>query len=227
MDIGEPMLIPQVHFITNDTWELASSVAGDNGFPMVTDSPYGRGHLFVITIPNNVADLYRLPAAILDTIGASPARILPVRVTDGPSKVALYEYDNGSFVVESFNDEAVSVQVSVPATVTTLRNLETGALLQRLPSAPPAGPVSSPCLKRPHPASRSGFRRIPTRRSRRMPRSTEPAPEAGQPLLAGVELGGTKCICILGTGPQDIRAQVELPTEIAREHVGGDRGGAG
>lgn len=32
------------------------------------------------------------------------------------------------------------------------------------------------------------------------------------PLLAGVELGGTKCICILGTGPRDIRAQVEVPT---------------
>ncbi|HEY1898653.1 MAG TPA: ROK family protein [Steroidobacteraceae bacterium] len=32
-------------------------------------------------------------------------------------------------------------------------------------------------------------------------------------LLAGVELGGTKCICILGTGPTDIRAQVELPTQ--------------
>ena len=33
-----------------------------------------------------------------------------------------------------------------------------------------------------------------------------------EPLLAGVELGGTKCICILGSGPQHIRAQVELPT---------------
>jgi fructokinase len=32
-------------------------------------------------------------------------------------------------------------------------------------------------------------------------------------LLAGVELGGTKCICILGTGPEDVRAQVELPTQ--------------
>ncbi|HTV79324.1 MAG TPA: ROK family protein [Steroidobacteraceae bacterium] len=31
-------------------------------------------------------------------------------------------------------------------------------------------------------------------------------------LLAGVELGGTKCICVLGTSPGDIRAQVELPT---------------
>lgn len=31
-------------------------------------------------------------------------------------------------------------------------------------------------------------------------------------MLAGVELGGTKCVCILGAGPQDIRAQQVLPT---------------
>ncbi len=38
-------------------------------------------------------------------------------------------------------------------------------------------------------------------------------PAAGAPLLAGVELGGTKCICILGVDPTDIRAQVEVPTQ--------------
>ncbi|HZF15438.1 MAG TPA: ROK family protein [Steroidobacteraceae bacterium] len=31
-------------------------------------------------------------------------------------------------------------------------------------------------------------------------------------LLAGVELGGTKCVCILGTGPGDIRAQERVAT---------------
>jgi len=31
-------------------------------------------------------------------------------------------------------------------------------------------------------------------------------------LLAGVELGGTKCVCTLGTGPQDIREQWRVPT---------------
>jgi hypothetical protein len=138
IDIGEPMLIPQVHYITNDTWELASSVAGDNGFPMVTDSEYGKGHLFVMTIPNNAADLYRLPAGILNTYRRTAGSDLAVHLADGPSKVALYEYDNGSFVVESFNDEAVKVQVSVPATVTALRDLESGATLQKLPPAPQA-----------------------------------------------------------------------------------------
>jgi hypothetical protein len=135
LNIGDPMLIPQVHFITNDTWELASSVAGDNGFPMVTDSPYGKGHLFVLTIPNNAADLYRLPAAILDIYRRTASAELPVHLADGPSKVALYEYDNGTFVVESFNDEAVTVQLSVAATVTALRNLESGTLVQKSPPA--------------------------------------------------------------------------------------------
>jgi fructokinase len=31
-------------------------------------------------------------------------------------------------------------------------------------------------------------------------------------LLAGVELGGTKCVCVLSAGPSDIRAQERLPT---------------
>ncbi len=37
-------------------------------------------------------------------------------------------------------------------------------------------------------------------------------------LLAGVELGGTKCVCILGTGPDDVRAVERLPT-VEREET--------
>lgn len=33
-----------------------------------------------------------------------------------------------------------------------------------------------------------------------------------KPLFGGVELGGTKCVCCLGTAPDDIRAQVSVPT---------------
>jgi fructokinase len=35
---------------------------------------------------------------------------------------------------------------------------------------------------------------------------------ASKPLLGGVELGGTKCVCLLGTGPDDIRLQTSVPT---------------
>jgi hypothetical protein len=36
-------------------------------------------------------------------------------------------------------------------------------------------------------------------------------------LFAGVEMGGTKCVCILGSGPDDIRAVERLPTRAYDE----------
>jgi fructokinase len=36
--------------------------------------------------------------------------------------------------------------------------------------------------------------------------------KVSKPLLAGVELGGTKCVCLIGTGPDDIREQIAIPT---------------
>jgi fructokinase len=33
-----------------------------------------------------------------------------------------------------------------------------------------------------------------------------------RPLFAGVELGGTKCICLIASAPDDVRAQVSIPT---------------
>src|SRR3546814_14499750 len=35
---------------------------------------------------------------------------------------------------------------------------------------------------------------------------------ANSPLIAGLELGGTKCVAILGTGPDDVRARDTVPT---------------
>jgi len=37
------------------------------------------------------------------------------------------------------------------------------------------------------------------------------------PLIAGVELGGTKCICVLGSGPDNIRDEVRIPTTTPDE----------
>lgn len=39
----------------------------------------------------------------------------------------------------------------------------------------------------------------------------------GSPLIAGVELGGTKCVCILASGPEDIRDEVRIPTTTPGE----------
>jgi fructokinase len=40
---------------------------------------------------------------------------------------------------------------------------------------------------------------------------------ADAPLVAGIELGGTKCVCILARGPDDIQEEVRIPTTSAAE----------
>jgi fructokinase len=37
------------------------------------------------------------------------------------------------------------------------------------------------------------------------------------PLVAGVELGGSKCVCILATGPEDVRVTERIATRAPRE----------
>ena len=40
------------------------------------------------------------------------------------------------------------------------------------------------------------------------------------PLIAGIELGGTKCICILARGPDAIVAEERIPTTVPDETLG-------
>ncbi len=43
------------------------------------------------------------------------------------------------------------------------------------------------------------------------------------PLVGAVEIGGTKIICLVGSGPDDIRAEARLPTRGPHESVSGIR----
>ncbi len=41
-----------------------------------------------------------------------------------------------------------------------------------------------------------------------------------QPLVAGIELGGTKCVCVLAAGPETIVAEAQVPTTTPVETLG-------
>ncbi len=44
-------------------------------------------------------------------------------------------------------------------------------------------------------------------------------PNNSQPLFGGIEGGGTKFVCAVGTGPNDIRAEVRFPTTTPEETI--------
>jgi hypothetical protein len=140
---AEPVLIPQLGYRTNDSWELVSAIDGENGWPLLHDADYGKGHLYVLTVPENFSHFYRYPAAALNEIRRVLTAHLPVRI-EAPAKVSLFAYDNGTFVVHNFRDEAVDVTAALAqkrAAITDLNSNAQIATTQRRSIA--RGPVSA------------------------------------------------------------------------------------
>ena len=123
-------LIPQVRYQTNDSWEVVSAgrplTGGVSGFPILHKAKYMNAYLYVLTIPDDMGNLYDYPAAALTEIRRVMSQDLDFYL-DGPSKVSLFLYDNHTLIVENFNDEPVDIKlVCEPDRFKCLKNLEDG-----------------------------------------------------------------------------------------------------
>lgn len=125
----KPVLIPQIQYLTNDSWEIVSGISGDNGWPLLHEADYSKGHLYILTIPDNFADLYNLPAEVLNKIREVMGAQLNVQL-EGSSKISLYVYDNNTFIVESFLDKETSVAVASRTQFNTITDLVSGGQLK-------------------------------------------------------------------------------------------------
>jgi hypothetical protein len=74
---------------------------------------------------------------------------------DAPSRVALFTYDNGAFIVENYRGEEAEVTISLAGTPGSLREVTTGAALQ-----PIAEPPLPPNRRGPPAPERRSFRTV-------------------------------------------------------------------
>jgi hypothetical protein len=127
-----PIILPEIRYPTNDAWDIVSTLGSGTSYPILLDAGYSRGHLYVLAIPDNFGDLYRLPPAVLNRIKEVVMRDLPVRV-EGPAQVALFLYDNDTFIVESFQPQGSEVKIVADKRFARLRDMRTGQLLEGQP----------------------------------------------------------------------------------------------
>jgi hypothetical protein len=122
------VLLPEIDFLTNDSWELVRALVAGRGYPLLFVNRYSNGVIYVWAIPDNLNDLYRIPTEITSAVKNFIMNGFPVRM-EGPSQVALFPYDNNTLVVESYRDTEADAWVFVNQRDVKLRNLVTGEVL--------------------------------------------------------------------------------------------------
>jgi len=110
------ILINQIGYYTNDTWEMVSAgnplTGGTTGWPILHRGKYSKGNIYVLTIPDDFSDLYHYPEAALNQIRTVLSQDLKAKL-EAPALVSLFVYDNDKVIVESFLDKPVTVKVVV------------------------------------------------------------------------------------------------------------------
>ena len=138
------ILIPEIKYfniLTHDAWGDVLGVSpGGTTYPVLLSCDYSKGKLYVLTIPNDPADLYAFPSTALSVIRAALGSAEPIRIDSAPAQVALFRYDNNTFIVQNYLPTGAEVTVSVEGKVAHIEDLLTGK-------------VSTPA-----PATGSGFR---------------------------------------------------------------------
>jgi hypothetical protein len=111
--------IPQVRYNTNDSWELLTGLDSGVGYPVLLRSGYGKGMLYVLTIPDNMGELDEFPEEILTGIKKYMMKNFFV-TTESESDISLFVYDNNTFVVQSFKEHNSGVKIVLDGKFNTL-----------------------------------------------------------------------------------------------------------
>jgi len=133
------ILITQVKYNTNDAWEMISAgrplTNGVSGYPMALWAGYSKGRLYVITIPDDFGNLYDLPVGVLNVFRQILSKDLDIRI-DAPAKVSLFVYDNGTFIVNSFLDTPITVNINANENINSITDILSGTVIEKQPAEP-------------------------------------------------------------------------------------------
>lgn len=128
---GKEIGMPIADWKVNDCDYKAAMFSESMPNPLVTYTDYGDGRAYFINIPDDFADLYWLPDTVLDKYRSHLSRALPVRI-EGQAKVALFPYDNNTFVLQSFLEHGTVVRVYIKGDIGELTRLDSGGKMKRL-----------------------------------------------------------------------------------------------
>ncbi|MBQ4086579.1 MAG: hypothetical protein IJC54_08455 [Clostridia bacterium] len=121
----EQVMFEILNYKTNATVSDVTLIAGEDNFPIMTEDNYGRGRFFILNLPENFADLYKLPLEVIAGINKHLSMGQRVYLGCRP-KFNLFAYDNNVYILQSYRPMADKARVIVRGACRGLRDLETG-----------------------------------------------------------------------------------------------------
>ncbi len=138
---AEKVLFRALDYKTNASVSNVSLLAGEDNYPILTEDNYGKGRFFILNVPENFADLYKLPLEVIQGINKHLSMGQRVYLGCAP-KYSLLAYDNNVYGLYCFRPMADACQVIVRGACKGLRDLESGMVYdacQPLPLPTPRG----------------------------------------------------------------------------------------
>ena len=126
---AKEIMIPQLDYCTNDVWEMAGAYGTDNNFPIVLRWAYSNGNISVITIPDDMGDLYNYPVEVLDVIKDQFYQTTEIKIS-APAGVQLFVYDNDTIIIRSDLPYVTLATLQLPDGKTKVTDLVTGRVLE-------------------------------------------------------------------------------------------------
>lgn len=121
----EKILFEVLDYKTNATWADILVAAGEDNFPVLTEDFYGKGRLLILNVPENFADLYKLPGEVISALNKQVSAGQPVYFASEP-KMSLIAYDNGTYCLHSFRPMGSVARLVVRGKCAGFKDLETG-----------------------------------------------------------------------------------------------------
>jgi hypothetical protein len=121
-----PCLFPEINHANNASWSLLNGGDGDYHCPLFIKSPYGKGRIYTLAVPDDPQDIARIPQdafrqikKVLNTGGI---------YTEGKN-VSLFRFDDGTIVIYKYvkeDNHAACVTVHSMREASCLRDKKTG-----------------------------------------------------------------------------------------------------
>lgn len=121
----EKIMFTQIDFGTNDTKNTICGLSNNKSYPVLLETEYSKGKVYVLNIPDEYGALLHIPKEITDHIRRLLMKDFSFNI-NGNTPFGLFAYDNNTFIIHSFADRSNYYEVILNSGYNKLTDVVTG-----------------------------------------------------------------------------------------------------